>query len=138
MLTSYYGGQGAPSYNEGAFTVKYTKHTKALGRWERKKRFNRYDVAKAFYDGIDDNAAIWDTTHHTTLCEAKNRIAYYEAALQHKKNTGQTRRVVTEAAEPEHALVLFHRQARGTDWMLLRDSWREITEAEFTRQALGQ
>ncbi|MDO7874337.1 hypothetical protein Q5H93_06300 [Hymenobacter sp. ASUV-10] len=131
MATDYYGGQGAPDYNEGEFTVKYYLNTKLWGRREREKRFTHYDKAKAFYDGIDDSAAIWDTTRSAELCEAKTRIAYFAATLQHKKQKSNTREVAVTTSEPHHALVLFHKEAKGTDWSLLKESLRDISEAEY-------
>jgi len=131
MATDSFQGEGAPHYNEGLFTVKYTKNTKLWGRRNREKQFTRYDEAKSFFDSIDDSAAIWDHTHSAGLCEAKTRIAYFAAMLVHKKEMGSKREVVTIASEPHYALVQFHVGTKGTDWVLLKESWREISEKEY-------
>ncbi|MET4072990.1 hypothetical protein [Hymenobacter sp. UYCo722] len=131
MPTSDYGGQGAPSYNEGDFTVKYYKTSPILGRQEKQKRFALYDKAKAFYDGIDESAAIWNTTRGAELCEAKDLIAYFAAWLQHKKQLGQRKQAVTIASDSASALARLHHGTKGTEWNLLKDTWREVTPEEY-------
>jgi hypothetical protein len=76
MPTNSYGGQGAPHYNEGEFTVKYSLQTAEGSRLDVKEVFTEYDKAKAFYNSIDDSAALWDNTGIPELCEGKNRAGH--------------------------------------------------------------
>ncbi len=73
MPTNSYGGQGAPHYNDGKFTVKHSLQTAEGSRLDVEEVFTEYGKAKAFYDGIDDSAALWDNTRMPELCEAKTR-----------------------------------------------------------------
>lgn len=131
MPTSDYGGQGAPSYNKGEFTVEYSLNTTRWGRRERRKVFAEYDKAKAFYDSIDDSAAIWDTTRYAELCEAKSRIAYYCGVLESRKSAADTLTVHTVASELDGAAMMFGRNLRGSGWKLRVDSVKELTEEEY-------
>ena len=75
MPTSNYGGQGAPNYNKGKFTVKYTERAEGAAPEEKAKNFLRYDEAEAFYNSIDDDAFLWDYTRSAELCEGKTYVA---------------------------------------------------------------
>jgi hypothetical protein len=131
MPTSIYGGQGAPSYNRGIFTVKYTARTAEGGRQEIEKEFTDYDQAETFYSSIDDSAAIWDNTSVPELCEAKTRIAYYTAILQSRKSKATTKLVHVVTDEQERATMMFARNLRGSGWQLQPDSVQEITRADY-------
>ena len=134
MPTEDYGGQG-PLRQKGEFEVQYTATTPKRGRHDRKRKFTDYNEAKAFYDGVDDSAAIWDVTHYGELCDAKTRVAYFVATAQAIRPPRVTRSLHLISSDEEGAAAHITHRLKQRGWKLLADSVREITETEY--QALN-
>lgn len=133
MATEHYGGQGMIRQT-GKFEIQYTKATPKRGRLEYKKTFTDYSKAQAFYDAIDDSAAIWDVTRGAELCEAKTRLAYFEARVKTIKPPHATKTVVLDAPDEDGAGEHISNNIFRTGWKLVADSVREITADEYKAQ----
>lgn len=130
MPTEHYGGQG-PLRQKGAFEVQYKATTPKRGRHDRKRTFADYDEAKAFYDGIDDSAAIWDVTYYGELCDAKTRVAYFVATVQATQPPRTTQPVHLVSSDEEGTAAHIAHRLKRRGWKLVADSVREVTEAEY-------
>jgi hypothetical protein len=67
-------GSGWTGRETGFFEVVYG-FTGRLRPCSFRAEFSAYDAAKAFYDSLDESAALWDSTGLSELCECKSLVA---------------------------------------------------------------